>query len=403
MNRITPNSVADLIFKIKWESSGARHCEAYAAKKVNFWRDMLPEPLADELMGKLPGDQIGCNFDAGDLFKEDNSPQISYIKRHDFDPGRLALTHCIPRMGRFYPKGILSGQPGIFRDNMEPFRCVNPNHGRLAVDMGHPLIRTPLHLVATIGDVQEKTEERGGPVREWKRIITKGTGMQARWQNIPTDFFSDDPFDREDDRPDNLFYSQTRLIDHLDANALSLVEQIYRRYIVNGMRVLDLMGSWKSHLGKGLRLDRLTGLGLNAGELENNDMLTDFIVHDLNNTPVIPLPDSSYDAVICTVSVEYLTQPVAVFRQVARILKPGGRFLLTFSNRWFPQKAIRIWTQLHEFERMGLILEYFHQSKAFKNMETYSMRGLMRPFEDKYYGKLPCSDPIYGVWGERIA
>jgi SAM-dependent methyltransferase len=144
-------------------------------------------------------------------------------------------------------------------------------------------------------------------------------------------------------------------------------------------------------------------MGLNARELENNKRLTDFIVHDLNAEPAMPLPDNAYDAVICTVSVEYLTQPIAVFREVARVLKPGGRFILTFSNRWFPPKAIQIWKELHEFERMGLVLEYFHKSAAFKNLETYSIRGLMRPFNDKYYGQLPYSDPVYVVCGERMA
>jgi SAM-dependent methyltransferase len=99
--------------------------------------------------------------------------------------------------------------------------------------------------------------------------------------------------------------------------------------------------------------------------------------------------------------VEYLTRPHEVFSEVARILKPGGIFIHSFSNRWFPPKAIRIWAELHEFERMGLVLEYFLKSGQYRGLETYSMRGLPRPANDKYSDRLPYADPVYAVWGSK--
>jgi SAM-dependent methyltransferase len=84
---------------------------------------------------------------------------------------------------------------------------------------------------------------------------------------------------------------------------------------------------------------------------------------------------------------------------MARVLKPGGTAVMTFSNRWFPPKAIRIWKELHEFERMGLVLEYFIRSGRFKGLETLSMRGIPRPWDDRYFPQLRFSDPIYAVWG----
>ena len=110
--------------------------------------------------------------------------------------------------------------------------------------------------------------------------------------------------------------------------------------------------------------------------------------------------DNEFDGVMCTVSVEYLTRPMAVFSEVARVLRPGGRFVVTFSNRWFPPKAIRVWQELHEFERMGLVLEYFLQSGGFGGLNTLSNRGLPRPTDDKYYPQIRLSDPVYAVWGE---
>jgi hypothetical protein len=83
------------------------------------------------------------------------------------------------------------------------------------------------------------------------------------------------------------------------------------------------------------------------------------------------------------------------------VLKPGGRFILTFSNRWFPPKVVRVWEGVHEFERMGLVLEYFHHAGGFTRLETWSLRGLPRPLDDKYAGQMAHSDPIYAVWGEK--
>ena len=141
---------------------------------------------------------------------------------------------------------------------------------------------------------------------------------------------------------------------------------------------------------------------LNKKELENNEQLSGYIVHDLNKYPFLPFKDKEFDAVICSVSIEYVTAPLQVFHDIARILKPGGYFIVTFSNRWFPQKVIKIWTELHEFERIGLVLEYFMQTGKFTNLETFSMRGLPRPQNDKYYTKLRNSDPVFAVWGTSI-
>ena len=102
---------------------------------------------------------------------------------------------------------------------------------------------------------------------------------------------------------------------------------------------------------------------------------------------------------ICSLSVEYLMHPFEVFTEINRVLKPGGIFMVTFSNRWFPPKAISIWPELHEFERMGLVLEFFLKSGQYKNLHTYSMRGLPRPQDDKYYSQILFSDPVYAVWG----
>ena len=130
-----------------------------------------------------------------------------------------------------------------------------------------------------------------------------------------------------------------------------------------------------------------------------NKQLDDFTVQDLNKYQLLPYVDDQFDAIICTASIEYLTYPLKIMTEVARVIKPGGKFVVTFSDRWFPTKAITLWSQLHPFERMQLVLEYFSDSELFTDLNTYSKRGLPRPEDDQYFEEIKTSDPIYAIWG----
>jgi SAM-dependent methyltransferase/FKBP-type peptidyl-prolyl cis-trans isomerase 2 len=402
MISIETNSVADLFFQLRWSSGEIVHADAYAGRQVNFWRDLLPPRLTEQLWGKKPGDRVTIEFTPGELFNGSQGKDVRRLSRDQFDPQRIGAPDLPPRMGRFYPKGLLKDVAGIFRENIVPFRCVGIDNRRLVVDLGHPLAENPLSLSVTVGTLSSKPDERGGGMQDWTEIMTQGTGMQARWRGQATDFFRPSAFDREDETSDTTFYEKPRMVQHMDETALDLVRDLYGRFIHSDMKVLDLMASWDSHLPACRSLARVTGIGLNAFELEQNTVLTDYRVHDLNADPMLPLPQNAYDVVVCTGSVEYLTSPQAVFDQVARVLRPDGHFIVTFSNRWFPPKVVAIWSQLHEFERMGLVLEYFQATKAFTDLKTYSVRGLDRPLQDKYFGQLRFGDPVYAVWGRKV-
>jgi SAM-dependent methyltransferase len=401
MNSIGPDSISDLFFQIHWCSDGARHTDAYAARAVNFWRDILPRRLRSALERKRPGDRLTFEFAPNELFGNGKSGPVVAFSRNQFDPDRIGSAGLPPLAGRFYPKGVLKDVAGVFSANREPFRCVAVSDAHFEGDLGHPLSPRPLSLHITVDAVNAKSEERGGSLVDWIETICRGIGMQARWRDRPTDFFADRPFDRPDPSPDPIFYTRPRLVQHLDAAALDQIRRLYGRFVKNGMRIMDLMGSWDSHLPAGARLAQAAGVGLNRLELDQNAVLTDRRVHDLNQDPTLEYPDGHFDVVICTAAVEYLIHPDAVFAEVARVLKPGGHFVLTFSNRWFETKAIRIWKSLHEFERMGLVLEYFRRCNRFRHLRTYSVRGLIRPSHDKYFGQLKTADPVYAVWGEK--
>ena len=90
-----------------------------------------------------------------------------------------------------------------------------------------------------------------------------------------------------------------------------------------------------------------------------------------------------------------------MFAEVRRILRPGGLFVVTFSNRWFPPKVVRVWERAHEFERLGLVCEYFLSDGHFSDLHTFSQRGLPRPATDPYANQLATSDPVYAVWSRK--
>jgi SAM-dependent methyltransferase len=220
--------------------------------------------------------------------------------------------------------------------------------------------------------------------------------------NGPGRLCSDDDFSRADESDDRLFYARDRFVSHLDSNALSVVEGLIGRLVVKDHPdMLDLMASWDSHIPGTVQPSRLVGLGLNENELKANHALTEFLVHDINATPSLPFSDDTFDVVINTVSVDYMTQPVQIFHEVGRILKPGGLFLVIFSNRMFPQKATRIWVHSDETERVTLVERFFESSGLFNDPKVFVRRGGARPSDDKYAHLGIPGDPVYAVYADK--
>lgn len=399
--KIYEDALATMDFRVSWEQDGVRHTDCQHAQRVNFWRDILPAGLCAE-MARNPGvGSVALEFQPGQALPVPDPAAVHRVRREDVATGWAPGVEIEPRCGRFYPRGILRGVSGVFRENVQPFRCTGVGPDWLAADFNHPLSGKKLAVEVAIQDLRPKFEEHGGTTTDWLETALTGPGMQARANGVPTHFFDHRAFGRTDENDDGVFYDRPRLVNHIDAAAIRVVSALYGRLIPPGADVLDLMGSWTSHLPADLPLASLAVLGMNLEELNANPRASERVVHDLNRQPVLPFAAGRFDAVVCTVSVEYLVRPLEVFDEVARVLKPGGRFVLTFSNRWFPPKAIRLWPELHEFERMGMVLEYFLKSGQYRDLETYSMRGRPRPENDKYFGKIYHSDPVYAVWGRK--
>ena len=203
--------------------------------------------------------------------------------------------------------------------------------------------------------------------------------MDDRYQGFPDGFF-----DRSDATEDTHFYSVPRLVTHLDDAAIDAVGGLYEELGLAGP-VLDLMSSWVSHFRQPPA--ELVVLGMNEHELGRNEAADSIVVQDLNTDPSLPFADGRFDAVTCCVSVDYLIRPLEVFDEVHRVLRPGGLFVLTFSNRCFPTKAIRGWLYSDDQGHGAIVAEYFARTGPWSEVEA-QVRNRPRH----------AGDPLYALW-----
>ena len=203
-----------------------------------------------------------------------------------------------------------------------------------------------------------------------------------------------------DGTDDRLFYEQPRFVTHVDEGFITQLTQLYRERLQPNMTVLDLMSSWVSHLPEDLALAEVVGHGLNAQELARNPRLTRYFVQNLNQVQTLPLGDGQFDAVLNTVSVQYLQEPELVFKEIRRVLKPGGIAIVSFSNRMFYQKAIQGWRDVSEAARVKLVQRYFRVTPGFDDPEVIERQSSIPPLL-RAFG-LPGGDPFYGVIATAI-
>src|ERR671913_1063619 len=202
----------------------------------------------------------------------------------------------------------------------------------------------------------------------------------------------EEAFGRYDETPDEEFSLLPRFVTHIDDRAIAAVTQLYRELFPPGGEILDLMSSWISHLPPEVRYRRVIGLGMNEAELQRNERLDSYVVQNLNTNPRLPFEDAEFDGCGICVSIDYLTRPVEVLREVGRVLKAGAPVVITFSNRCFPTKAVAVWHQLNDRGHMKLVESYLQEAGTFHKIRSLD-RSQRRLF----------SDPLYAVIGENTA
>lgn len=198
-----------------------------------------------------------------------------------------------------------------------------------------------------------------------------------------------------DSSEDTQFYSFPRFVTHVDEGFIKQLTQLYRECLKPQTRILDLMSSWVSHLPDELEFAHVEGHGMNEEELRKNPRLDHYFLQNLNSNPKLPFDDHSFHAVLIAVSVQYLQYPEAVFAEIYRILKPGGKVIVSFSNRMFYQKAIAIWRDTNDVTRIELVKAYFRSISGFSEPEVIINQANLPSFL-QMFGFMN-TDPFYAV------
>ncbi|MGB3224671.1 MAG: methyltransferase domain-containing protein [Desulforhopalus sp.] len=371
----------------------------YAAG-MNIWRDVFPGDSREKVLGKKEGDVVALTVNGVDY------PQLVY------DPTLVRAVHKnqIDTVGskgdplemcpdRYYPQKILKGVPGVFSNTMAPCRFVKFNNGMAVFDLNHPLAGRSLLFSLEIVKIFPEDRKRGGRCEDWlEKAALDGPGMQCCYDADSALFMSSGWNSREDDKADENFYRQPRMVQHLDSTALKIISDEYGKLAHPAADVLDLMGSWDSHMPPENEIN-LTVLGMNKLELEANERAKETVVRDLNVQKSLPWGSCSFDLVVCTASIEYLTSPETIVKEIARVLRPGGKVAISFSNRWFPTKAIALWSKLHDFEKMGFVRRLL-AGGGFEKLSSLSVRGYPRPDDDPH-PEIAQADPVFFVCGTR--
>ncbi|WP_105482608.1 class I SAM-dependent methyltransferase [Abditibacterium utsteinense] len=174
---------------------------------------------------------------------------------------------------------------------------------------------------------------------------------------------------RADESDDALFYLQPRFVAHIESATIAAVTRLYRETLPSGGAILDLMSSWISHLPPEMHFSRVAGLGMSEAELAANPLLSDFRVQNLNRNPLLPFGNAQFDAALICVSVQYLTNPVAVMRELGRVLKPDAPLVISFSNRCFPTKATLSWQRTSDAGHLDLVENYLQSAGNWTQIE----------------------------------
>jgi len=221
---------------------------------------------------------------------------------------------------------------------------------------------------------------RNGPMTTTARGLSSSSALLAKkigpadvlaapkW---PEEFpFSEPDFRRQDESSDTYFYDQPRFCFHIDDAAVAALTDYYSEAFKAWEKpaILDICASHVSHFPSDIETTagRRVALGMNEDELKENKQVNEYVVKDLNVDPTLPFEDNSFDIVTNVVSIDYLSKPIEICKEVARVLKPGGCAMFALSNRCFPTKAVQIWLQTNDLEHIFIVGAYYHYSGGFQ-------------------------------------
>ncbi len=393
---MTDRKLADIDFKLEWKSPFAEHTDVFHLHKVDPHNDKFPLDFGEKITELKVGESYSQTFQAKDILDEGFSTKKVISFESDLFDSNFKDQYSPPILYRFYPSAI--AWQGLDTDvsDYTPFRLISINEDNMVADRNHPLAK--YYLTLTASKIKEFDVSADGERRKrniGKLITSRGPGMQAPFEYGDPIFFDQYPFQHSLQQKD----TQQALKPQLDSIATEQIADLHSKLIPKYSKTLDLMSGQFSYLADDHETGLLAGIGINEDELSANQRLDTYQIQNVNDDAILPFEENSFDDAICTLSIETLTDPLKTMKEVARVVNSGGKFIITFSNNGISPQAISLWGQLHPFERIQLVLEYFRQSGLFKELNTFSKRGVLRPTGDKDYDEKRMSDSVYAVWG----
>ena len=289
-------------------------------------------------------------------------------------------------------------------------RSCKPVRDRLALPRREWMWMSLFMVTATAGMVPP-VEPAAAMTRERGMLLPEPGEVETAVERLVKDgdllLPEAEPLRRLDGADDAIFYDTPRLVEHIDTAAVQRLTEYQSTQVLlqsnknqqqpTATTVLDVGASWTSHLKLASATNPvvLWGIGMNKDELAANTLLQKWWVQDLNVVPKLPfLPDASCDMVVCQLTIDYLTRPLAVCRELFRVLKVGGTVHVSFSNRLFLQKAVDNWTGRDDVEHVEIVASYL-LSAGFQDVRAVDL-SIRKPRSGSIVG-----DPLYVVRGRK--
>ncbi len=369
------NGVLLLRGTIRWQGQDAAFADSHIVANFRPGFDRLPQSLVPELRNSMPGDRLRQTFEPGELLEPYRPELRQRLSRECF---RLPEPAMNTGIGRFHPVAWFQGLE--LPSDTKPAYCriIDLDDRQIAIDLNHPLAGKDIELELHILGRNKMPPTPGTPPKDLTALLcNNGPGMQDRLPQRETDFDDRQPLPRLDEGDDAAFFAEPSLEPYWSRAALEQVSRLYRRLLQPGRRVLDLMAGVHSPLQEaGIKSLSVSCAGLNAVELDRNPVCSERRALNVNRDLPLPWPERHFDAVLIHAAIEYVTRPDDLFDELHRVLQPGGRLVITFSNRWVEEKVVRLWTGLQDFERHGLLLSWLRRQGGFTDCRGCSIRDL---------------------------
>jgi SAM-dependent methyltransferase len=154
----------------------------------------------------------------------------------------------------------------------------------------------------------------------------------------------------------------------LDEAAIAAIRDLYSDLGIDG-RVLDLCGGTQEHF-----------------DVPPDELLA----FDGDPDEGLPYGDDAFDDVLCSGGVGAFTRPSETFGEVARVLRPGGRFVCTFSRDAGAGSIVRGWAGKDDAGRVRILRSYFSLVPAFGPAESDLRTSLTG-----------AGDRVWAVWAAK--